>query len=106
MKVQAITPRGYCSGVINAITIVKKSAKSPKPIYILGRIVHNQYIVDALTSMGIITVDEPGSTRLALLDKIDHGTVIITAHGASDAVFEKAKKRSMVVLSCISSASS
>ncbi len=98
MKVQAITPRGYCSGVINAITIVKKSAKSPKPIYILGRIVHNQYIVDALTSMGIITVDEPGSTRLALLDKIDHGTVIITAHGASDAVFEKAKKKGLTIV--------
>ena len=43
-------------------------------------IVHNQYIVNALEELGVKTIDHKGKTRLELLDDIDDGTVIITAH--------------------------
>ena len=74
-----------------------------RPIYILGMIVHNQYIVDALKERGIQTIDIPGQTRLELLDQIQHGTVIVTAHGASEQVFEKAKNKGLNVIdaSCL-----
>lgn len=98
MKVKPITPRGYCMGVIRAIQMVKKSTNLPKPIYILGMIVHNQYIVDAFTSIGIKTIDKKGATRLELLEEIDQGTVVITAHGASKEVFEKAKEKGLYIL--------
>lgn len=102
MKVYQIVPRGYCKGVVRAIEIAKKYAHQDD-VYILGMIVHNQYIVDALKERGIQTIDIPGQTRLELLDQIQHGTVIVTAHGASEQVFEKAKNKGLNVIdaSCL-----
>ena len=103
MQVKAITPRGYCKGVVRAIEIAKNTQNEQQPIYILGMIVHNQYIVEALKKRGIQTIDIPGQTRLELLDQIQHGTVIVTAHGASDQVFQKAKNKGLNVIdaSCL-----
>lgn len=103
MQVKAITPRGYCKGVVRAIEIAKNAQNEQQPIYILGMIVHNQYIVEALKKRGIQTIDIPGQTRLELLDQIQHGTVIVTAHGASDQVFQKAKNKGLNVIdaSCL-----
>ena len=103
MQVKAITPRGYCKGVVRAIEIAKNTQNEQQPIYILGMIVHNQYIVDALKERGIQTIDIPGQTRLELLNQIQHGTVIVTAHGASEQVFEKAKNKGLNVIdaSCL-----
>lgn len=103
MEVKAIVPRGYCKGVVRAINIAKKASQEYKNVYILGMIVHNQYIVNALESMGVHTLDHKGKTRLELLDEIDQGTVIITAHGASDQVFQKAKDKGLNVIdaSCL-----
>lgn len=103
MEVKAIIPRGYCKGVVRAINIAKKASQKNEPVYILGMIVHNQYIVNALEELGVHTIDHKGKTRMELLDEIDQGTVIITAHGASDAVFEKAKQKGLDVIdaSCL-----
>lgn len=103
MQVKAITPRGYCKGVVRAIEIAKNAQNEQQPIYILGMIVHNQYIVEALKKRGIQTIDIPGQTRLELLNQIQHGTVIVTAHGASDQVFQKAKNKGLNVIdaSCL-----
>ena len=54
MKVTGIVPRGYCKGVIRAINIVKETIEQPGPITVLGMIVHNQFIVDALKKRGAI----------------------------------------------------
>ena len=103
MQVKAITPRGYCKGVVRAIEIAKNAQNEQQPIYILGMIVHNQYIVEALKKRGIQTIDIPGQTRLELLNQIQHGTVIVTAHGASEQVFQKAKNKGLNVIdaSCL-----
>lgn len=103
MLVKAIVPRGYCKGVVRAIQIAKESATLRGPVYILGMIVHNQYIVNALKDLGVETIDKKGATRLELLDEIDSGTIIITAHGAGDDVFQKAKDKGLNVIdaSCL-----
>lgn len=103
MLVKAIVPRGYCKGVVRAIQIAKESATLQGPVYILGMIVHNQYIVNALKNLGVETIDKKGATRLELLDEIDSGTIIITAHGAGDDVFQKAKDKGLNVIdaSCL-----
>lgn len=100
MKVYPIVPRGYCKGVVRAIQIAKDCAKKypDQPIYILGMIVHNQYIVDALDKLGVKTIDIKGKTRLQLLDEINQGIVIITAHGAGQDVFDKAKSKGLKVI--------
>lgn len=103
MLVKGIVPRGYCKGVVRAIEIAKKQVHQTTPVYILGMIVHNQYIVNALEDLGIQTIDIKGKTRLELLDEINEGKVIITAHGASQKVFDKAKEKGLEVIdaSCL-----
>ena len=97
MKVYQIVPRGYCKGVVRAIEIAKKYAYQDN-VYILGMIVHNQYIVDALENLGIKTIDKKSASREELLDFIDKGTVIITAHGAGNNIFKKAKAKNLNVV--------
>ncbi|WP_423901532.1 4-hydroxy-3-methylbut-2-enyl diphosphate reductase [Eggerthia catenaformis] len=104
MKVTGITPRGYCKGVVRAINIVRKAANSSqRPLYILGMIVHNEYIVNALKELGAVTVEDASKTRMELLDSINQGTVIITAHGAGEQVMTKAKEKGLNIIdaSCL-----
>jgi len=99
MEVVKITPRGYCYGVVDAMVIAKRAAEDkrlPRPIYILGMIVHNQHVVDAFAREGVITLD--GADRLSLLEKIDRGTVIFTAHGVSPEVKRRAREKGLTVL--------
>lgn len=100
MKTIKITPRGYCHGVVNAInTITKLDKKSiPKPIYILGMLVHNKKVIESFDQEGIITLHDPSKTRLELLDSIDSGTVIFTAHGISPKVIKKAEEKGLHII--------
>lgn len=91
MEVIKISPRGYCYGVVDAMQVAKAVAEDPKyprPIYVLGLIVHNRHAVQSLEEYGVITLDGPD--RLSLLDQVDSGTVIFTAHGVSPEVKRKA----------------
>ncbi len=99
MKVIKISPRGYCYGVVDAMVIARNAAldKSlPRPIYILGMIVHNKHVTDAFAEEGIITLDGPN--RKEILEQVDKGTVIFTAHGISPEVREIAKKKGLVTI--------
>lgn len=96
MEVIKINPRGYCYGVVDAINLAKKAAKDPhvpKPVYILGAIVHNRHAVADLERFGIISLD--GDDREALVDEVSDGTVIFTAHGVSPAVKQKAHDKGL-----------
>ncbi|MFW5914057.1 MAG: 4-hydroxy-3-methylbut-2-enyl diphosphate reductase [Bacillota bacterium] len=101
MEVTALTPRGYCHGVVGAVNTLKRIARDKtvkQPIHVLGMIVHNQKIVDDLDRLGVTTLHEKGVSRLKLLDRIDSGTVVFTAHGVSDAVREKAKAKGLDII--------
>ncbi len=101
MKVIKITPRGFCPGVVNAIKIVNDVINNPiypRPITVLGMIVHNRFVVDDLTRKGVITLEYREKTRLELVDEIVEGTVIITAHGVSTKVIEKLKSKNINVV--------
>ncbi|MGX1263708.1 4-hydroxy-3-methylbut-2-enyl diphosphate reductase [Rossellomorea marisflavi] len=99
MDIIKITPRGYCYGVVDAMVIARNAAldKSlPRPIYILGMIVHNKHVTDAFEEEGIITLD--GHNRKEIIDQVNEGTVIFTAHGVSPEVKEIAKNKGLVTL--------
>ncbi len=92
MDVIKISPRGYCYGVVDAIQLAKTVAKDPnvpRPIYVLGQIVHNQHVVDGLSDLGIVSLDGPD--RLSILEGVTEGTVIFTAHGVSPQVKARAR---------------
>lgn len=99
MEVIRISPRGYCYGVVDAMVLALRTAQNfdlPRPIHILGMIVHNAHVVEAFEKEGIITLD--GEDRLSLLDKIEEGTVIFTAHGVSPEVRKKARDKGLTVV--------
>lgn len=96
MEVVKVSPRGYCYGVVDAMQIARNAAKDatlPRPIYIIGLIVHNRFAVDELTKLGILSLDGPD--RVAILEQVQSGTVIFTAHGVSPEVQERARARGL-----------
>jgi len=99
MEVKAISPRGYCYGVVNAIDVAKKARlENPdQDIYILGMIVHNKYLVSALDKYKIVTLDDTHTSRLDLIDQIDHGVVVLSAHGSDPKVKIKAQEKGLIV---------
>lgn len=99
MEVVKISPRGYCYGVVDAMVIARKATMNqdlPRPIYILGMIVHNHHVTEAFEEEGIITLD--GKQRLDLLQGIDKGTVIFTAHGVSPEVRKVAGAKGLTMI--------
>jgi 4-hydroxy-3-methylbut-2-en-1-yl diphosphate reductase len=99
MNVIKIAPRGYCYGVVDAMVLARQAAKNPdlpRPIYILGMIVHNAHVTKAFEEDGIITLD--GASRVELLKGIEKGTVIFTAHGVSPEVRRIAKEKGLTVV--------
>ncbi len=99
MEVIKVAPRGYCYGVVDAMEIARKAArdpKTPRPIYIIGLIVHNRFAVEELTQLGVTTLD--GADRASILDQVTGGTVIFTAHGVSPLVKQHAHDRGLNVI--------
>lgn len=99
MQVIKINPRGYCYGVVDAMVIARNASLDktlPRPIYILGMIVHNKHVTDAFEKEGIITLD--GENRNEIIEKVNQGTVIFTAHGVSPEIREIAKRKGLVAI--------
>jgi 4-hydroxy-3-methylbut-2-enyl diphosphate reductase len=96
MEVIKISPRGYCYGVVDALQIVRQAAKDPnlpRPIHVVGQIIHNRHAIEELTAMGVITLDGPD--RATILEQVKEGTVIFTAHGVSPLVKRCAQERGL-----------
>ncbi|WP_339820957.1 4-hydroxy-3-methylbut-2-enyl diphosphate reductase [Paenibacillus sp. FSL R7-0216] len=99
MEVIKISPRGYCYGVVDAMVLARQAAKNldlPRPIYILGMIVHNSHVTNSFEDEGIITLDGPN--RLDILSKVESGTVIFTAHGVSPEVRKLARDKGLTTV--------
>ncbi len=96
MEVIKISPRGYCYGVVDALQMVRKVAQDPtvpRPIYIIGQIIHNRHAIAELTNLGVATLDGPD--RASILEQVTEGTVIFTAHGVSPLVKQRARERGL-----------
>ncbi len=96
-KIVKLPLQSFCFGVKNAINETKRILNNPhinKPIYMLGEIVHNKYVSLYFEEHGII-VKKTG-TRLEMLESINEGSVIFTAHGVSSKVYEKAKEKNLI----------
>ncbi len=99
MEVKKINPQGYCKGVILALKRCIKTINNPKtkkPIYLLGMIIHNKLVCDELKKLGITILE--GNDKLALLDQINEGTVIVSAHGVSKKVIDTALSKNIPLI--------
>lgn len=82
---------GFCFGVKRAIEIIENLAQkkdTPKPIYMLGSLVHNEHVVKKITDQGVILVDN--------IDNIpDNSTTVFSAHGSPPSIYQKAKDKKL-----------
>jgi 4-hydroxy-3-methylbut-2-enyl diphosphate reductase len=75
MKILRATHLGMCFGVRDAITLALEHADA-SPLTILGDLVHNETVTAGLRARGIAIARDIGDVRT--------GTVMVTAHGASE----------------------
>jgi 4-hydroxy-3-methylbut-2-enyl diphosphate reductase len=86
MKVLLCRPRGFCAGVERAIEVVRRALqKYGRPVYVRHEIVHNRVVVEDLTALGAVFVDD--------LAEVPAGAhVIFSAHGVAPDVVAGAKQ--------------
>lgn len=100
MEIITVNPRGYCKGVVRAIQLAKKT-KLDHPletVTVLGDLVHNQDVIEQLEALDIHTIESKNKTRLELLDQVNEGIVIFTAHGINPNVKEKALNKGLKIV--------
>jgi 4-hydroxy-3-methylbut-2-enyl diphosphate reductase len=89
LRVLIAAPRGFCAGVDRAIQIVEVALERfGAPVYVRHEIVHNRFVVDRLSKLGAIFVDE--------LDEVpDDRPVVFSAHGVPKSVPDAALSRGL-----------
>ena len=92
MEVRLANPRGFCAGVDRAIEVVQRALEvHGAPVYVLHEIVHNRWVVQDLSSRGVVFVDA--------LEEVPPGSVtIFSAHGVSAEVVRTAERRGLRVI--------
>ena len=91
MEIAKVIPSGYCKGVVNAIKIAKETKLNnpDSPVYVLGMLVHNSFVSKELDELGIVTLDDSVKPKEELVDEINDGIIIFTAHGISRNIKQK-----------------
>ena len=101
MKITIIEPKSYCAGVTNAINIALKAKQDypSKNIYILGKLVHNQLVINYLNEHGIKTLYDPKKTYEQLIQTVPSQSILIfTAHGHDKKLDDMALQRSIMIM--------
>ena len=92
MKVEILKPKAYCAGVSNAINLaIKAREENPdKKVFILGMLVHNNFVVEFLKKKDI-------QVALDINDIPDGEVIIFSAHGHKRKLDEIAKEKNLIV---------
>jgi 4-hydroxy-3-methylbut-2-enyl diphosphate reductase len=91
MEINIAKSSGFCFGVRRAIDISLDLARRKKPVYILGDIVHNDFVVQRLAEKGIKKISR---IRKPSKDSV----LIVRAHGAPKKTFTSAKRSGFKVV--------
>ena len=86
MKVICAENMGFCFGVERALDMVLKERNA----YTFGQLIHNPQVVALLEKKGIKVINS--------IKEINDGTLIITAHGTSKSIIEKAKEKRLRII--------
>ena len=92
MRIEVISPHGFCGGVERAIKMAHELLdRTGGTVYGLHEIVHNETVVNGLTSKGMVFVE-------SVSDVPEGATVLVSAHGTSPATFVQALERGLNVV--------
>ncbi|MCI8477292.1 MAG: bifunctional 4-hydroxy-3-methylbut-2-enyl diphosphate reductase/30S ribosomal protein S1 [Oscillospiraceae bacterium] len=91
MRVELANSAGFCYGVRRAVELAESAARADSPCTMLGAIIHNRSVVEALAAQGIGTASSP--------EEIPAGSAaIIRSHGEPQAVYQQLEMRGISVL--------
>jgi len=91
MKILLAKDAGYCFGVRDAVDLAYETAKKHGDVYMLGHIVHNENVVNALDGAGAKVVDT--------LEEVPDGKpILFRAHGTSVDTWGDAKSKDMNIV--------
>ena len=89
MKVILANPRGFCAGVNMAIECLEEVIRIfGASIYVYHEIVHNKYVVNRFTQMGVTFVDSVSEVP-------ENSILVFSAHGVSPVIREQARERNI-----------
>lgn len=91
MKIELAESAGFCFGVKRAVDTVYRLLEQDKPdVCTLGPIIHNEQVVEDLSSRGVIVAENPEDLPA---HKAAGATVVIRSHGVSRKVVETMEER-------------
>jgi len=93
MQIMVAEHSGFCEGVERAFRIALETARTGKPVYMLGNLVHNKQVVDRLKTQGVKTV-----SALSDIPQGSQGVLLISAHGVPPEIYAEAKKLSLEIV--------
>jgi 4-hydroxy-3-methylbut-2-enyl diphosphate reductase len=89
MNIRLAEESGFCFGVKKALDRIN-AISDKKNVYVLGKLIHNPQVINNLKKEGIKFVDS--------IDDIKEGTLVISAHGASDNVIWEIKGKGLKMI--------
>ena len=91
MKIYLAKDAGYCFGVRDAVNLAYDSANTDGEVYMLGTIVHNERVIDDLSSAGAKVVKS--------LDDVPSGKpLLFRAHGTPPELVKEASNRDLKLI--------
>jgi len=90
MQIRKARETGFCFGVKRALKILEEAIREYGEIETLGRMVHNQQMVDNLSKLGVRVVEN--------LDHVRGNAVVIPSHGVRPQVIEELKARRLGII--------
>lgn len=95
--VKLIEPQSYCMGVKRAIKLLNNALKADleKPYYLVGKLIHNDLVMEEYLNQGVIIIDEH---HKADIKNISKGTLIFQAHGTDESLISDVKARGLTVV--------
>ena len=91
MRLKLARSAGFCYGVRRAVELAQEAGDSGQPCMMLGHIIHNNSVIEALQAQGVGVANTP--------EDIPAGTrAIIRSHGEPRAVYQALEKRGVEVV--------
>ena len=98
MKVTVAKSAGFCFGVKRAVGLAYEAAKGGGPVYTMGPIIHNEFVVDDLARQGVKIVNDDLICEESGEPLPDGAAVIVRSHGISRALHDKLRRRNCRVI--------
>src|SRR3954469_24656694 len=89
MRILRATHLGMCFGVRDAIALALHHAEAG-PLTVLGDLVHNPTVLDALAARGVVAARDASQVQTA--------TVMVTAHGTSQRALARTRALGLTVV--------